>query len=413
MNVFAVFAIFISIAAVASYINYRYIKLPTAIGLMFIGLTMSLVMIGLGSIGIDIESWATRFLGSIDFGETLMKGMLSFLLFAGALKININDLADKKWIISLLATGGVVMTTILVGIVSYYTLHMLDISIPFMYCLVFGALISPTDPVAVMALLKSVGAPKSLETKIAGESLFNDGVGVVIFTVLLELAIESGQISFGNVALLFVEEAIGGFAFGLVIGYIAYRLLKNVDDHSVEILLTLGLVCGGYALASVLHVSGPIATVVAGLLIGNYGRRFAMSETTRDHLDKFWELVDETLNAVLFVWIGFEILVLSFKLDYLLAGIVVIPLVLIARFISVSAAIHTLKLFRRRFSDGAIRILTWGGLRGGISIALALSIPSGAERDLIVAITYVVVVFSIIVQGLTIKKVVQKSIAES
>jgi CPA1 family monovalent cation:H+ antiporter len=415
MNVFVAFAIFISIAAVASYINYRYIKLPTAIGLMFIGLTMSLAVIGLANlgIGIDIESWATRFLGSIDFGEALMKGMLSFLLFAGALKININDLAEKKWIISLLATGGVILTTFLVGTVIYYTLHMLDISIPFIYCLVFGALIAPTDPVAVMALLRSVGAPRSLETKIAGESLFNDGVGVVVFTVLLGLAIEGGRISFGHVALLFVEEVIGGFVFGFVIGYVAYRLLKNVDDHSVEILLTLGLVCGGYALASTLHVSGPIAIVVAGLLIGNYGRRFAMSETTRDHLDKFWELIDETLNAVLFVWIGIEILVLSFTLDHFLAGLIAIPVVLAARFASVSAAIHTLRIFKRQFSGGAIRILTWGGLRGGISIALALSIPAGKERDLIVAITYVVVVFSILVQGLTIKKVIHKSIAES
>lgn len=404
MSIFNIIAIFISVAALASYINYRYIKLPSTIGLMFIGLVMSLAVIGLSAVGVDLRSSAVRFLGRIDFSEALMKGMLSFLLFAGALKINLNDLAKQKFTIGSLATGGVITVTFIVGTIIYFVLEAVGTALPYAYCLVFGALIAPTDPVAVLAILKSIKAPRSLEIKIAGESLFNDGVGVVVFTVLVGIAAGESA-SAGHVILLFAREALGGVAFGLVIGYIAFRLLKNVDDHSVEILLTLALVGGGYALASVVHTSGPIAIVVAGLLIGNYGRRLAMSEATRNHLDRFWELIDEILDAVLFVWIGFEILVLSFTLDFLIVGLIAIPVVLAARFISVSSIIAVMK-FRREFSRNAVKILTWGGLRGGISIALALSLAPGDARNLIVSITYVVVVFSILVQGLTIKRVI-------
>jgi monovalent cation:H+ antiporter, CPA1 family len=408
MTIFSIIAVFISVAALASYINYRYFKLPSTIGLILIGLGMSLCIIGLGLLGVDIRTPAERFLSSIDFSETLMKGMLSLLLFAGALKINLNDLAKKKLAVTTLATGGVVATTFIVGTALYFILKLLSLSMPYIYCLIFGALIAPTDPVAVLALLKSVRTSKSLEIKIAGEALFNDGVGVVMFTVLVGIAVTGQAVSFGHISLLFLEEAVGGIVFGLIIGFIAYRMLKNVDDHSVEILLTLALVIGGYKLASMLHTSGPIAVVVAGLLIGNYGRAFAMSAETRDHLDKFWELIDEILNAVLFIWIGLEILVLSFSLDYFVAGLIAIPITLFARFFSVWAIISILK-FRQKFSRGAISILSWGGLRGGISIALALSLSAGDERNLIVSITYVIVVFSILVQGLTIKKLVKAS----
>ncbi len=398
-------AIFISIAAVASYINYRYIKLPSSIGLMIVGLAMSLLLIGLSTLGIDIEGPTQEFLNKIDFGETLMKGMLSFLLFAGALKININDLAEQKFIIGILATAGVVTSAFIVGTVLYFLLPLFDLNISYIYCLIFGSLISPTDPVAVLGILKTVKVPKSLETKIAGESLFNDGIGVVVFIVLVGIAVGEGTATFGSIAGLFLIEAVGGVVFGLIIGYVTFRMLKNVDDHTVEILLTLALVSGGYALAIYLHTSGPIAIVVAGLLIGNYGRRLAMSEITRDHLDKFWELIDEILNAVLFVWIGLEILILTFDPNYLIIGLIAIPLTLLARLISVALAVNLLK-FRRQFSDNAIKILTWGGIRGGICIALALSLPPSPARDLIVSITYVVVIFSILVQGLTIKKVI-------
>jgi CPA1 family monovalent cation:H+ antiporter len=296
----------------------------------------------------------------------------------------------------------------MVGTATYFVLGWLDFKIPYIYCLVFGALISPTDPVAVLAILKSAGASKSLSTKIAGESLFNDGVGVVVFMVLVGLAVGGGDISFGNVALLFVEEAIGGVVFGLGLGYIGYLLLKDIDNYSVEVLITLAMVAGGYALAMAIHTSGPIAVVVAGLLIGNHGRRLAMSDTTRKHLDVFWELIDETLNAVLFVWIGLEILVLHFELSYLWAGLIAIPVALLSRFIAVKTAVSILKT-RRSFSRNAEYILTWGGLRGGISIALALSLTAGPTRDLIVSMTYVIVIFSILVQGLSIRKLVQMS----
>ncbi len=405
MTIFNAIAIFTAIAALLSYINYRWVRLPSTIGLMVIALAMSLVLIGLGKLGFGIEDYAAGFLSKIDFSETLMQGMLSFLLFAGALKINLEDLAQQKYIVTGLATFGVVASTFMVGSALYFALGLLDVSLSYIYCLVFGALIAPTDPVAVLAILKTVKAPKTLETKIAGESLFNDGVGVVVFLILVGVATgESAGV--GSAALLFLQEAIGGAVFGFIIGWLAYHLLKNVDDYSVEILITLALVNGGYALATTLHTSGPIAIVVAGLLIGNQGRMYAMSDVTRDNLDTFWELIDEILNAVLFAWMGLEILVLAFSWDHLLAGLVAIPLSLLARFISVSAFVGLLK-FRRTFSENAIRILTWGGLRGGISIALALSLAAGPARNLIVGITYVVVVFSILVQGSTIKRLVK------
>jgi len=402
-------AILVTLAALFGYINHRYIRLPTTIGLMVIALAMSLSLIVLGLLGwSDIENHAKLILSSVDFNKTLMHGMLSFLLFAGALHVELDDLANQKWVVAILATAGVTLSTFLVGTAAWYLLHWLNVQLPYVYCLLFGALISPTDPIAVMGIIKTVGAPKSLETKIAGESLFNDGVAVVIFLVLLSIATSESEITPGYVALLFVEEAIGGILFGLVTGYITYRLLKNVNNYQVEILLTLALVMGGYALATAIHVSGPLAMVVAGLLIGNHGRQFAMSEYTREHLDTFWELVDEILNAVLFVLIGLEILVLTFIDDHLFASFLMIPVVILARMISVGLPIGFMR-YKRPFSPHVVKILTWGGIRGGISVALALSLPAGPERELILSLTYVVVIFSIIVQGLTIGKLVRAS----
>jgi len=407
MNALNLASILITISALFSFINYRYIKLPTTIGLMLIALVFSLLLLLAGKLGFaDFELQAEALLSSIDFNQTLMQGMLSFLLFAGALHINLNDLAKQKWVISSLATVGILTSTFIVGGASYFLLNQLGIELSFIYCLLFGALISPTDPIAVMGILKSANAPKSLETKIAGESLFNDGVAVVVFIVLLGIATGGHEVSASHILLIFLEEAVGGVMFGFAIGWITYQLLKQVDNYQVEILLTLALVMGGYALASAIHVSGPIAVVVAGLLIGNHGRTFGMSDNTREHLDTFWELIDEILNAVLFVLIGLEVLILPFTADVLMVSLLLIPLLLIARFISVGIPITLMKK-RREFTPGAIRILTWGGLRGGISVALALSLPPGEARDVILAITYVIVVFSIVVQGLTIGKLVR------
>lgn len=406
MKLFNIIAVLITLSAVFSYINYRYIHLPNTIGLMLIALLVSLGLIVMGKMGLGFEQDARRLLNSIDFNETLLHGMLSLLLFAGALHINLSDLASQKRIISILATAGVAGSTFVVGIMSWWVFSALGIPLPLIYCLLFGALISPTDPIAVLSILKSAGVTKSLETKIAGESLFNDGVAVVVFMVLLEIATGGHEITAGSVAILFVKETLGGVVFGLVIGAIAYWMLKSVDNYQVEILITLALVTGGFAMADAIHISGPIAIVVAGLLIGNHGRLLAMSKETRRNLDKFWELVDEILNAVLFVLIGLEVLVLTFNREYFMASFLLIPLLLIARFVSVGLPVAVLRPFRT-FSPHVVKILTWSGLRGGISVALALSLPAGQSRETILAVTYCIVVFSILVQGLTIGKLVR------
>ena len=412
MSIINTIAILISLAAVFSYINYKYLKIPSTIGLLAIALLMSLAIVLLGKLGLPIEDQAKTLLEGIDFNETLMQGMLSALLFAGALHVHLEELIKQKWVVAILASVGVLTSTFLVGYVAFFIFGWIGLDIPLIYCLLFGSLISPTDPIAVLGILKTVGAPKSLETKIAGESLFNDGVAVVIFLVLLNIAGISGhgdghsEVSAMSIAGLFAQEALGGAIFGLAIGYIAYRMLASIDNYQVEILLTLALVFGGYALASALHLSGPIAIVVAGLLIGNDGRKHAMSDKTREHLDNFWELIDEILNAMLFVLIGLEVLVLTFNPSYLWAGLIMIPVVLAIRFISVGIPVSLLRI-HRTFTPKIVRILTWGGLRGGISIALVLTLPAGEYREELLVITYVIVVFSILVQGMTVGKLVK------
>lgn len=401
-------AILITLSAGFSYLNHRFIGLPTTIGVMLIALMFSLVLIGLNFLGIgEFETRAELMLSQIDFSTVLMHGMLSFLLFAGALHVNFEDLSKVKWIITSLATLGVVLSTFIVGTLIWILLKLLEFDVAYIYCLLFGALISPTDPIAVMAILKTVGIAKSLETKITGESLFNDGVGVVIFLVLLSLAYSPEDVSTGETAMLFVQEAVGGVLFGVGLGYTGFYLLRTVDNYQVEILLTLALVMGGYTLASTLHTSGPIAIVVAGLMIGNKGRVFAMSDKTREHLDTFWELIDEILNAILFVLIGLEMLILDFSAGYITAGLLAIPLVLMSRFVSVGIPVGLLRL-KKEYSPHVIKILVWGGLRGGISVALALSLPMGETRDVFLAMTYIIVVFSILVQGLTIAPMLRR-----
>jgi CPA1 family monovalent cation:H+ antiporter len=407
MTIFSIIALLLTFAAILSFINYRFFKLPTTIGLMTMSPLLSLILIILNKLGLKFEQQAQQILHTIDFKNTLLHGMLSFLLFAGALHVNLNDLAQQKRVIGLLTTVGLIISTFLVGILSWYSFTALGVTIPFIYCLLFGALISPTDPIAVLGILKKAGAPKSLETKIVGESLFNDGVAVVIFLIFLEMAGGGEALSPQNVVLLFASEALGGILLGLISGYSTYWMLKQVDNYQVEVLLTLALATGGYALAETLHVSAPITIVVAGLLIGNHGRLFAMSQKTRLHLDTFWELVDDILNAVLFVLIGLEVLVLTFTKVYFAAGLLAIPIVLFSRFISVNIPLLILKPFRE-FSPNAVRILTWGGLRGGISVAMALALPTNEFRHLLLAATYAVVIFSIVVQGLTLNKLVHK-----
>lgn len=401
-------ALIVAVTAVLAWVNARFVRLPTTIGVLCISMLLSLGLAGLAHLGwAELALRERALLSSIDFTYVLMQGMLSLLLFAGALHVDFSRLRQYRRQIGVLAVGGTIASTLLVGFGTWYALAALGVALPLAYCLVFGALISPTDPIAVLGILKSAHVPHDLETTIAGESLFNDGIGVVMFTLLLAMVTEDVVPTLGHGTELFVREALGGIAYGAAIGFVGYVLLKSIDDAHIEILLTLGVVLGGYALANALHVSGPIAMVVAGLLIGNEGRRTAMSTRTREALDTFWAVVDEILNAVLFVLIGLEVVLVRFPIDWLGAALAITLVTLAARALSVGVPVA---LARGWFAlpRGSARILTWGGVRGGISVALALSLPHGTGRDIVLTLTYCVVVFSILVQGLTIGPMVSR-----
>ncbi|WP_434135569.1 sodium:proton antiporter [Pseudomonas luteola] len=401
-------AAFICFTALLTYVNYRFVGLPPTIGVMVIALVFSVLLQIASALGFPmLEETIEQLIQRIDFNELLMNWMLSFLLFAGALHVNVQDLRSYRWPIGLLATLGVLVSTALIGGTAYYVFPLLGWHVDLVYCLLFGALISPTDPIAVLGILRSAKAPKSLEITIVGESLFNDGVAVVVFTVLLGILASGETPSAGHAVMLFVEEALGGILFGSVIGYVTYRMLKSIDQYQIEVLLTLALVIGGAAVAPHLHVSGPIAMVVAGLFIGNRGREKAMSDTTRRYVDGFWELIDEILNAMLFVLIGMELLLLPVTGMHLAAAVAFTLAILLIRWISVTPVVM-LTPHWRHMAKGTMGILTWGALRGGISVALALSLPAGPERDLILTITYILVLFSILMQGLTIGRVVRR-----
>ena len=403
-------ATLLGLAAIIGYINHRFLHLPRTIGLVLIAMAASLIALGIDAL---IPGWGVgpgfrAALVDIDFSDTLMQGMLGFLLFAGALHVDLGHLAKRGWAIAALATGGLLVSTGIVGVGIWFVFNLTGLNIPLIYCLLFGALISPTDPVAVLGILKTVKVPASLEAKIAGESLFNDGVGVVIFVILLAMATSGGNaLTLGDITFLFLREALGGAALGLAAGAVAFWALRSIDEYNLEVIITLALVTVTYEVAHMLHTSGPIAVVVSGLLIGNHGTRLAMSETTRAHLTNFWTLIDEILNAVLFLLIGLEVIIISTTPGLMWVSLIAIPLVLGARFVAVAVPIGVFGLFRD-FTKGAIPVLTWGGLRGGISVALALSLPNGDEKDAIVTVCYTVVVFSILVQGLTIGKLVQR-----
>ena len=425
MTFLEISALLITLSAAFGFINFVYLKLPHTIGLVIMALMASGVMV-LADIlwpSLGIAATMGNALRKVDFANTLMNGMLAFLLFAGAVHVNFTELAERKWAIGLMATLGVLVSTFITGAGIYYFGQWFCPRMPFVWALVFGALISPTDPVAVLGLIKTIRIPRLLRAKIAGESLFNDGVGVVVFTVMLTIAMSAdpgwmdgaahgaaaghgaGGVGIGTIVKLFAGEAIGGAILGLVMGFAAYAAMKRIDEHNIEILITLALVLSAYAIALRIHVSGPIAMVVAGLLIGNHGARFAMSRNTRKHVFEFWTLLDEILNSVLFLLIGLEVLVITWNRVNLPIAVYAIPLVLFARLVSVAIPINLLKV-RDKFEEGTIAVLTWGGLRGGISVALALALPENVYKPAILMATYAVVVFSIIVQGLTMKRLV-------
>ena len=412
MGLFQVIAILVTLAALCSFVNHRFIHLHTTIGVMLISLVLSLLLIVLGRFGLGIETLVRNLLEQVHFNEALLQWMLGFLLFAGAMHVDVAELSKQSGVVATLATVGTAASMFIVGGLAWVVLRWVGLPMPILPCVLFGALISPTDPVAVVAIMKVSGAPRSIETKLAGESLFNDGIGVVLFLTLLGISQGNHPAGFGAVVWLLLRQVAGGALVGFVAGAIVYQLLKRVDQYQVEVLLTLALAMGGYALAEALHASAPIAAVVSGMLIGNSGRSFAMSAGTRAHLDMFWELIDESLNAVLFLMLGLVVLTLHFGHRHWIAMLLMIPAVLFARWCSVAGTVRVFSS-RRSFSRGTIPILTWGGLRGGLSVAMALSLPDSPWRGTILAITYGVVIFSIAIQGTTIKGLVRRCLAGS
>jgi len=409
MDYFIITSILVFISAFFGYLNVRFIKLPNTIGLTVITIIFTLGIFALSYFDDTLLNAERYIITHIDFKSVLLDIMLSFLLFAGALHTDLQKLKELKWPILLFATFGVLASTFLIGIAVYFMLGGIGLDVQFIYCLLFGALISPTDPIAVLGILKKANVPKKLEIKIVGESLFNDGVGVVIFLTIFGLANGTGGgFSLSSVLSLFVHEVGGGLFLGALLGWITFKLMKSIDDYDIEVIITLATVMTGTVIAQYLHVSAPLAMVVAGLIVGgNTARRQAMSELTENYVDKFWELIDILLNTVLFVLIGMELLVLDLEIEFILAGLLVIPIALICRYVSLVIPVNVYK-DRLDFVPNTNLIMTWGGLRGAISIALALGLTAEMNRELFLVMTYVVVIFSIIVQGLTVGKLVKK-----
>lgn len=409
MELYYSLSILIVIASLFAFLNLKILKLPSSIGIMLIALISSALLVFIGHLFLPKTlAHFSDLISGVDFTDILMGAMLNFLLFAGAIHIHVNDLREQRAPIVIFATISVVISTVVVGYLLYFVLPLLGISLPLIYCLLFGALISPTDPIAVLSILKKAKVNKSLETKIAGESLFNDGIAIVVFTILLSIAKGTYEtIDAGTVSWLILKEAGGGILLGLILGFTASKAIKSIDDYIVTVLITLSVVMGGYLIAHQLHISGPLTMVLAGLIIGNVGKKVAMSVPTREYVEKFWELIDEILNAILFLLIGLELMVIPELNKFLVAGLLSFMLVVAARLVSIWLPTRLIA-FRRKFSAQTIKILVWGGLRGGVSIALALSIPATPQKNSVVAITYIVVVCSILIQGLSINKLANK-----
>lgn len=404
MTAYQTIAILLCITAMFAYINHRWIKWPATIGIMVLSMLFSILIVAYGQLAPQWSEGMVKLVSEINFEQVLMKIMLSFLLFAGAIHIDAGKLKQQRWPVLILATVGVGISAFLVSVMSYGVFNLFAVPMPYIYCLLFGALMSPTDPISVLGILKRVGIPKSLELKIAGESLFNDGVGVVVFLTILEMAANGIEnTSAHSVLMLLLREAGGGIAFGLLSGYLVYGLIKSIDNYNVELLIMLALVTGGYLLADGLHVSAPLAIIVAGIIVGNKSKQGALSSESNDYIWKFWELMDEIFNAILFLLMGLGMMVIKISPVIVLIGLVMIVAVLLARYLSVLIPVALLR-FKIKFEPYAVTILTWGGLRGGLSVAMALSLPAAMHRDTFVQITYIIVVFSVVIQGLTIGK---------
>ncbi|TXK33850.1 sodium:proton antiporter [Pontibacter qinzhouensis] len=412
MELYYSFSVLIVLASLFAYVNHRFIKLPSTIGIMLMAIIASIIIRFAGnSIFPETTGRLFMLISELDFTEVLMGAMLNFLLFAGAIHVNFADLREQRLPVLTFSTISVILSTFVIGGMVYFITPFFGVDIPFMYCLLFGALISPTDPIAVLGILKKANVNKSLETKITGESLFNDGVAVVLFAVLLQLTqTPDTQISLGSISWLLAKEALGGLFLGVLLGYTASKAMKGIDDYIVSVLITLSVVMGGYLIAHAMHISGPLTMVAAGLIIGNYGKKVAMSTLTKDYITKFWELLDEVMNAILFLFIGFELLLIPDFETYWLISVVAIAVVLVARFISIWIP-SLIVPFNPKLSKGTLTVLVWGGLRGGVSIALVLSVTDPTYKELLLEMTYFVVVFSIVVQGLTVGKLSNKVLA--
>lgn len=405
MNVQYVITIVIVLATVIAVLNHRFLKLPTSIGVMVIAIIVSLLLMLTGDIFPRVLDGTTALMNSVDFSEVFIGTILNFLLFAGTIQIRIKDLRSQQLPVMLFSTLGVLISSFAIAGIMYMILPILKLPVPFLQCLLFGALISPTDPISVLAILREANISKSLEIKIAGESLFNDGVALVVFFTTLHALHNPGQgTTFGEILKIFSVEALGGLLLGVLLGFAGLRVLKNVNDYKIEVMITLAIVLGGYTLARSLHISEPLTMVAAGIFIGNYGKAYAMSDVAGDYMDKFWELIDEILNIILFVMMGFELLLITHFSNYWIAGLIAIPVVLLGRFISIWASSMLIRL-KQEISIQTIGFLTWGGLRGGISIALALTLNQQHHGHLFVVVTYFVVVFSVVIQGLSIEKI--------
>lgn len=410
MELYYSFSVLIVLASLFAYINLRFLKLPGTIGIMVIAILVSVIIRLVGeSMFPKVTNEVFEMFKDLDFNEILMGAMLNFLLFAGAMHVNIGDLKEHKWAIATYATISVLMSAFIIAGILFYVAPLFGIDLPYIYCLLFGSLISPTDPIVVLGVLKQAKVPKAVETKITGESLFNDGVAVVLFVVVLEIATNAHfDASALSISKFFLIEAGGGILLGLLLGFYGANLMKKIDDYKVSVLITLSIVTGGFLIAKELHISSPLAMVIAGLVIGNYGKKVAMSIETRDYLAKFWELIDEIMNAILFLFIGFELLIIEDLIGHILLGVACIFIVLFSRLLSIFIPFKTL-LRKNTYTPGSIPVMVWGGIRGGVSIALVLSLPQSEYKDLLLEITYIVVLFSIVVQGLTVGKVAKRS----
>ncbi|MGI4829028.1 MAG: cation:proton antiporter [Janthinobacterium lividum] len=403
MSMFALLSLLVTIGALFSFLSFRVLRLPTSIGTMVLSLAAAAALLFCAPFEPGLHSAAQRIVGGIDFNAVVLHGMLALLLFAGSLQLDLPQLSREKLPVTVLSIGSTALSTVVVAVLFKYALQAVGLPISIMAALLFGALISPTDPIAVLEMLRRVGASASLETQLAGESLFNDGVGAVIFLALLSASTGGAAPSARGFLVMLFLKAGGAILLGGGLGYLTYRLIRLVDGYRVEVLLTLALAMGGYALADALHLSAPLEVVTAGLLVSGRARHFAMSELTREHVERFWELIDDIMNVVLFLLLGLQLLVLPIERRYLFAGLLAIPVALAARWVSVAIPVGILNLFQQRV-PGTVAVLTWGGLRGGLAVALALSVPrgQGLERNELLVATYIVVVFSILVQGLTI-----------